>query len=74
MKINWFINLNQSNDINPSNLFYGNEVISRNNKIVVTSNRHTYILDSENGSIISKKFYISYQPLIVDKYVFLLQK
>ena len=75
MKINWFINLNQSNDINPSNLFYGNEVISRNNKIVVTSNRHTYILDSENGSIISKKNFTSIiKPLIVDKYVFFITK
>ena len=75
MKINWFINLNQSNDINPSNLFYGNEVISRNNKIVVTSNRHTYILDSENGSIISKKNFTSViKPLIVDKYVFFITK
>jgi hypothetical protein len=23
MKLNWFINLNQSLDLNPSNLFYG---------------------------------------------------
>ena len=65
----WFINLNQSNDINPSNLFYGNEVISRNNKIVVTSNRYTY-----NGEWFNYLRYINYQPLIVDKYVFFITK
>jgi hypothetical protein len=27
MKINWFINLNQSLDLNPSNLFFGNQII-----------------------------------------------
>ena len=41
MKINWFINLNQSLDLNPSNLFYGNQIINKD-KIIVSSNNLLY--------------------------------
>ena len=36
MKLNWFINLNQSLDLNPSNIFFGGEIISKD-KIIVSS-------------------------------------
>ena len=51
-RINWFINLNQSLELNPSNLFFGNLIVLENSKIVVSSNNFTYVLDSKNGSII----------------------
>ena len=54
-RINWFINLNQASDINPTNLFLGNKLISTNNKIIVTSNYFTYVIDSNTGEIIYKK-------------------
>ena len=38
MKIIWFINLNQSIDINPSNLFMSNEIVNESDKILITSN------------------------------------
>ena len=38
MKLNWFINLNQSIDLNPSNIFFGGEIISKD-KIIVSSKR-----------------------------------
>ncbi len=75
MKINWFVNLNQSKTLNPSNLFYGNEVVTKKNKVVVTSNKHTYVLDAQNGSIIFKKDFTSQiKPLIIDDYLFSITK
>ncbi len=58
MKIIWFINLNQSNDLNPSNLFLGNQIVNFNKKIIVTSNKFTYIINKENG-VIDFKFNFS---------------
>ena len=43
MQVNWFINLNQSNDLNPSNLFFGSKIINSGNKLAVSSNHSTYI-------------------------------
>lgn len=59
MRINWFINLNQSVDLNPSNLFLGNKIVINSNKIFVSSNKYTYIIDAKNGSILNKKNYSS---------------
>ena len=54
-KLDWFVNLNQTNNINPSNLFLGNEIIVDNKKIISTSDKFTFIIDSNTGSIIHKK-------------------
>ncbi len=75
MKINWFINLNQSTDINPSNLFMSNEVVSSSNKILVTSNNNFFIIDENTGSILSKFSFSSLvKPIINENYVFLITK
>ena len=75
MKINWFINLNQSIDINPSNLFMSNEVVSSSNKILVTSNNNFFIIDENTGSILSKFSFSSLvKPIINENYVFLITK
>ena len=74
-KINWFINLNQSLELNPSNLFFGNQIVLENSKIVVSSNNFTYVLDSKNGSIIYKKNFSSLvKPIINNDYLFLISK
>ncbi len=74
-RINWFINLNQSLELNPSNLFFGNQIVLENSKIVVSSNNFTYVLDSKNGSIIYKKNFSSLlKPIINNDYLFLLSK
>ncbi len=74
-KINWFINLNQTIELNPSNLFFGNQIVLENNKLVVSSNNFTYVLDSNNGSIIYKKnFSSSIKPIINNDYLFLVSK
>ncbi len=74
-KINWFINLNQSIELNPNNLFFGNQVVIENNKLAVSSNNFTYILDPNNGSIIYKKnFSSSIKPIINNDYLFTISK
>ena len=37
--------LNQTNNMNPSNLFLGNEIIVENKKIISTSDKFTFIID-----------------------------
>ena len=43
MNINWFLNLNRSLDINPSNLFRGNHVVINKKKIFVSTNNFFYV-------------------------------
>ena len=75
MKINWFINLNQSLDLNPSNLFLGTQIINYKNNIIITTNKFTYILDANSGSIIYKKKFTSFiKPLIINDYLFMITK
>ena len=75
LKISWFVNLNQSLDINPSNLFFSNQIINNDSKIVISTNQFTYIIDANNGSIIHKKEFSSLiKPILVDNYIFLVTK
>ncbi len=75
MKINWFVNLNQSLDLNPSNLFRGNQVINYKDKVVVFSNNFFYILDANTGSILHKKNFTSViKPIINNGYLFTISK
>jgi hypothetical protein len=71
MRVNWFVNLNQSMNINPSNLFEGNQIIARKNVIVVTSSKFTYLLDINLGTVIYKKNFTSLtKPIINNEYLF----
>ena len=75
MRLNWFVNLNQSLDINPSNLFFGSQIINSKDNIVISSNDFTYIIDSNTGSILHKKnFFSQVKPIIYDEYIFLITK
>ena len=75
MKIIWFLNLNQSFDINPSNLFFSNQIINNDNKIVISTNQFTYIIDLKSGAILHKKNFSSQvKPIILDDYLFLITK
>ena len=71
MKANWFVNLNQNLELNPSNLFFGNQIINNDKKIIVSSNKKTYVIDILNGSILYKKnFSSTIKPIIHNDYVF----
>ncbi len=52
--INWFLNLNQSTNLNASGLFYSKAISIHNKKIIITTNPYLYILDSETGRTTSK--------------------
>ncbi len=73
IKINWFLNLNQSINLNPSNLYEGTPIINDGEKIVVSSKQYTYILDNISGSILHKKnFSTSIKPVIAKNFLFLI--
>ena len=75
MQINWFINLNQNSNINPSDLFLGNKIVNTKDKIIVSTNYFTYIIDNNTGSILYKKTFSSIiKPLIINNYLFLISK
>lgn len=74
-KMNWFLNLNESLDTDPGNLFDGNQIINNNNNVIVTSNKSTYIINSFTGLVVKKLNIISeIKPLIVNNYLFLISK
>ena len=75
MKINWVFNLNQSLDLKPSNLFTGSQIINDDNKIIISTNNMTYILDSITGRIIFKKNFTSnLKPILVNNYLITVTK
>ena len=75
MRINWFINLNQSLDLNPNSLFKGNQIVLNKNKVIISSNQETYIIDQITGTInFKKKFSTTLKPVISNNYLFLITK
>jgi outer membrane protein assembly factor BamB len=75
MKIKWFLNLNQSIDINPSNLFLGNQILINDRVVVLSSNQFTYVIDINNGSIIHRlNLSTSIKPIINNSYIFAITK
>ncbi len=75
MKINWFVNLNQTIDSNPSNLFLSNQIINHNKKLIISSNKFLYVLNENNGSVIFKKnFSSTIKPLVINDYLFIITK
>ncbi len=74
-RVNWYLNLNQSLDVNPSNIFYGSQLLNYGDKIIVSSNQYLYVIDINSGSIIIKKnFPILINPLIINNIIFLVSK
>ena len=75
MNILWFLNLNQSVDLNPSNLFNGSKVINDKKVIVVSSNQFTYVIDILTGSILFRYNFVSaIKPIIYNNFLFLVTK
>ena len=71
LEINWFINLNDSLDINPSNIFKSNQLIISRNRIYVPTNDNFYIIDLQTGTIIYKKNITSIiKPLVLNNVLF----
>ena len=55
MKINWFVNLNQSLSLNTGNLFKGKAIINNDEHSIISTENFTYIIDNNTGSIVYKK-------------------
>lgn len=71
LEINWFINLNKSMDLNPSNIFFATQIINKKNNIIVSTSKDTYIIDSSSGLILNKfNFSSSLKPIIYNDYIF----
>ena len=67
LEINWFVNLNDSLDVNPSNIFESNQLVISNNKVYIPTNNNFYIIDLLSGSIIHKKNFTSIlKPLVLN--------
>ena len=72
-KVNWFVNLNQSLDLNPNNLFYSNPIVIFKDKIIVSTAEYLYFLNVETGATISKKSISSIiKPVVSKKNLFLI--
>ena len=71
LRIRWFLNLNQSTDLTPSNLFNGKEIISNKRYVIVTTNNFTYILNKSDGSIIKNIPITIKEKITISKLYFL---
>ena len=72
LRLNWFINLNQTLDLRPSNAFLSNQIINNENKILISSRDLTFVIDANSGSITQKfNFGSSINSTILDDYAFL---
>ena len=73
MKINWFINLNQSSNLNPANIFFGSQLVFYEDKILISANDRTYVVDAKTGTIIYKfNFFSIVKPIINNNIAFLI--
>ncbi len=73
LKINWFLNMNQSLDMNLNNLFYSNSVAANNKNIFISTNPFLYILDSTSGATIFKEsINLISKPIITKNGLFLI--
>ena len=58
LEVKWFINFNQSVNLNPSNLFLSNQIINFKEKIVISSNFKTYVIGSKRVRFYTKKTFL----------------
>ena len=75
LKINWFINLNQSFDLNPANLFYSNPIVIKNNYIIISSDLYLHIVNKDTGQLLIKYPISSIvTPIISGENIFIITK
>ena len=74
-RIKWFINLNQSLNVNPTDLFSSKNVVLSDNKIIISTDPYLYVLNSYNGATLIKKPIPSISNIITsDKNLFLISE
>ena len=67
MDLKWFVNLNPSLNMIQSNLFDGSEIINDGSKIVVSSNKNTFLIEAQTGLILKSYNFISAIKPIIHK-------
>lgn len=73
--LNWFVNLNLSSNLDKLSLFDGSNIVTNGNRVIVSSSRNTYIIDSKTGTIIKKYNFSSLlTPIINENICFFLSK
>ena len=75
IRMNWFLNLNQSFNVNFDNLFYSSEIKSIKNNLVILTNNVLTVLDNKNGSTKYKipiKSHLS--PLVNNDLIFIVSE
>jgi outer membrane protein assembly factor BamB len=74
-KINWFLSLNQSIDLNTNNLFYSNPIVINDNKIIVSTEPYLYVFNAINGlKELKLTISSSVKPFISGENLFLITK
>ena len=74
-RIKWFINLNQSIDINPTNLFNSNPIVINKDKLIISTNLFLYFIDLNSGSTLFKISISSlFRPIVSGDNLFLITK
>lgn len=74
-KINWFLNVNETINLTPSDLFNGSEIINYKDKLIVSSKKFTYVLDTISGSILYKiNFSSEVRPIVINDYLILVSR
>jgi outer membrane protein assembly factor BamB len=74
-QVRWFSNLNQSMDINSSNLFSSKPLVLHQNKLFISTNLYLYILDINTGATLFKIAVSSLiSPIISGDNLFLISK
>ena len=75
MRIKWFVNLNQSLELNTANLFSGTEIVNYDDKLIISSNEFLYFIDINSGAILYKKrIILDLKPIISNNYGFFVSK
>lgn len=75
LRINWFININQSLETDKNNLFYSNPIVISKNKIILSTDPYLYVIDTVNGSTLSKNPVTSIvTPIVSENNIFLITK
>ena len=65
----------ESLDLNSGNLFYSNPILLDDDRILVSTDPYLYVLNSDNGTILSKNSITSIvKPIISERGVFLITK
>lgn len=73
MRIMWFLNLSKSLDLNQKTSFFSSPIVSKANRLVISTKEFIYVISQQTGSIIHKiNISSNHKPVILDDYIFII--